>query len=587
MGIAHFLLLRPRGAALALLLLLACSPARGGNVTYPFNASDGGWTVTGTGAALEKPWTWQKGPSSSAGGWQSFLGANDSPGSGTYLQSPCLEIDDVDGQYVRVDISHRFNFSQPFSFQDLGAGIPNALGQVQYRVDAGSGWGNWLGVPTAVFKTTSGNIPPTYPTSGTLAPPLIPTATYPVASATTVNLQAWAGTTPDFATGKHQPSEFTLDFASFGLAPKNEIQFRFLMAPQAAPTNGLNLDSENDKVRLNWEINKVQIDGVLECPEPGTLALAATGLIAGLGYAARRRRLRRALAGAIVLAALAGIHGSASAEITSTFNFNLTSGSFTASPQGIYSTPPITQRWTYRVAGPNSDPYLSGTSTLPTWNVRSSPVSGTAVATGNYLTSPLIQLGATVDQFILRVAQRYRLPGNGASVPIDVGQITYSIDGAVFLPLAANQWKSGTVDASLQPYVTPSNWSSLAVPTFVPGVGSTPPVYLLKDGGASFTGETAGFDAGNFAGSETLTVKFPQATQTVEFRFANVNLGNNCGINGGWDLAFVEATFIEAPEPGAFALAAVGGVLSSLGWIGRGCRGRWRRSITSDPPARA
>ena len=68
-----------------MLLLLACSPARGGNVTYPFNASDGGWEVTGTGAALEKPWTWQKGPSSSEGGWQSFLGANDSPGSGTYL----------------------------------------------------------------------------------------------------------------------------------------------------------------------------------------------------------------------------------------------------------------------------------------------------------------------------------------------------------------------------------------------------------------------------------------------------------------------------------------------------------------------
>ncbi|NBW97383.1 MAG: hypothetical protein EBR28_11810 [Planctomycetia bacterium] len=218
--------------------------------------------------------------------------------------------------------------------------------------------------------------------------------------------------------------------------------------------------------------------------------------------------------------------------------------------------------------------------------MRSSPVSGTAVATGNYLTSPLIQLGATVDQFILRFAHRYRLPGNGSGLPIDVGQVTYSIDGAVFLPLAPSDWKSsGPVDPSLQPYVSPSNWSSVAVPTFVPGAGSTPPVYLLTNGGASFTGDSAGFDAGNFAGSESLTVKFPQATQTVEFRFANVNLGNNCGINGGWDLRFVEATFIEAPEPGGFVLAAVGGALSLLGWMRRGHRGFGR--ITSGPPGRA
>lgn len=290
---------------------------------------------------------------------------------------------------------------------------------------------------------------------------------------------------------------------------------------------------------------------------------------------------------AFALVTLACIPGSASAEITSTFNFNISSGSFTASPQGIYTKPPITQQWTYRVAGPNSDPYLSGTSTKPTWNVRSSPVSGTAVATGNYLTSPLIQLGATVDQFILRIAHRYRLPGNGSGVPIDAGQVTYSIDNATFQPLLPNQWKSsGAVDATLKPYVTPSNWGSVAVPTFVPGVGSTPSIDLLKNGGASFTGDSAGFDAGNFVGSETLTVKFLQATETVQFRFANVNLGNNCGINGGWDLAFIEASFIQAPEPGSFTLAAVGGVLSVLGWMRRRTHKPGPR-VTNGPPGQA
>ena len=584
MTIAHFL--RLRGAALSL-LLLACPPAYGGNVTYPFNASDGGWIVTGTGT-IEKPWTWQAGPSVKNGGWQSFLGDDDSPGSGTFVESPCLLIDDVGGQYVRVDISHRFNF--PYS--DSG---PNALGQVQYRVDKGLGWGNWLGVPTAVFKTSAGNIPPTYPTIGTLAPPLIPTANYPVSSSTAVNLQAWAGTTNDFRKGDHQPSEFTLDFLSFGLAPNNEIQFRFLMAPQTFSTNEQNEQNGTNGQRLNWEINKVQIDGVLQCPEPGTLALAATGLIAGLGCYVRRRRLPLALGavlqGALILAALTGLHESASADIISTFNFNLNNGGFTASPQGIFTPPPINQRWTYRVAGPIAGvpQYLTGTSTQPTWNVLSSPVSGTSVATGNYLTSPLIQItDPALDAFSLQIAHRYRLPANGSSLPVDAGQITYSIDGAAFLPIVPSSWKqSGAVDALLQPYVTPSNWGSVAVPTFVPGVGSTPSVYLLANGGASFTGETAGFDAGNFAGSETANIAFPLGSSTIKFRFANVNLGNNCGINGGWDLAFVEARFIAAPEPGGFALAAAGGALSLLGWIGRGFRKKWSRHITSGPPDRA
>lgn len=337
-------------------------------------------------------------------------------------------------------------------------------------------------------------------------------------------------------------------------------------------------------------------DGVEQDPRPEAARGAPASAEPGArGCHGRKRRRGAALTAAIGLAMTIGICESTRAGITTTFAFNLGSGGFTTSPQGIYTPPAINDRWTYRVAGPKAGtpPFMTGSNTQPTWNVLSSPVSGTAVATGNHLTSPVIQLDATVDQFILRVAHRYRFPADGSVVnrvtlPQAAGQIEYSLDRQPFLPLGPGDWKqAGPVDVSLQPHVTRTNWGSLSVPTFVPGVGSTPPIYLLANGGASFTGETNGFDAGNFAGSETRSIAFPGGTKTVEFRFTNVNLGNSCGINGGWDVSFLEATFIEAPEPGGFALAVTGGVAAACGCIARRPRQARRGGATSGPPGRA
>lgn len=257
-------------------------PAIAGNVLYNFNSTNGnqgGWTATVDGT-VSQPWAWNLQSSSQGGGWQAFTGT-DSANSGSYLVSPCLEIsqNSQSEKYVNVNISHRFDF--PLS----GTNGPNTLGQVQFRVDptgSGTAFGNWTGVPTQYFVQPNGSPPP-----GNYAPNYGPTGLFSplIASSGTNDVQAWSGTTLDFATGNHQPSEFTLFFSDFGLADGYDLQLRFLMATNQA-TSGTNT--------LNWEVNSVQIKGVTECvvPEPAGIALATTGLIAGVGWYSRRRRRR-------------------------------------------------------------------------------------------------------------------------------------------------------------------------------------------------------------------------------------------------------------------------------------------------------
>ncbi|MCE9630154.1 MAG: hypothetical protein K8S94_05460 [Planctomycetia bacterium] len=121
-----------------------------GNVLSNFNVSDEGWTVTSDVlVAPQVPWTWTPGPSVNQGGWQAWRG-NDATGSGTHLVSPCLEVDNVDGSSVRMDIRHRFDFSGTASNPLL------ALGQVQDSINDGP----WQGIRTRGFLATSEKIPP-------------------------------------------------------------------------------------------------------------------------------------------------------------------------------------------------------------------------------------------------------------------------------------------------------------------------------------------------------------------------------------------------------------------------------------------
>jgi len=268
------------GICLALsAVLFPAAPARAGNVNFPFNSASGGWTVVNSGSIPPtSQWEWTPdSPSSTEGGWHIRRGP-ELPGTGSYLVSPCFFVDGNDGEdkknSVYFEVFHRF------SFGDSGTGeLPWALGQVQYRINAG----DWLGIRTEDFVTTNDHVVPNYVSP---PPPFINSTNEPPPGGYAVN--AWDGFTKDFGVKDHQPSAFELSFGSggpytFGIG--DEIEFRFLMGTQIS-----NLDMPPELV---WELNSVQIKGVTLCPEPGGVGRATVGVLAGLGWRVRRRFIPR------------------------------------------------------------------------------------------------------------------------------------------------------------------------------------------------------------------------------------------------------------------------------------------------------
>lgn len=264
------------GLCLALtLFVVPVRPASAGNVNYPFNSIDGGWTVVNSGSIPPtSQWEWTAdSPSSTEGGWHVRRGSED-VGTGSYLVSPCFLVDGNHGDdkknSVYFEVFHRFRFG------DAGAGeSPWALGQVQYRINGG----DWLGIRTADFVSTSGHVVPSYVSP---QPPFISTTNEPPPGGYLVN--AWDGYTTDFGEKDHEPSAFELDYGAggdytFGIG--DEVEFRFLMGTQIPLVD---LPPE-----LVWELNSVQIKGVVLCPEPGGIGLATVGVLAGLGWRMRRR----------------------------------------------------------------------------------------------------------------------------------------------------------------------------------------------------------------------------------------------------------------------------------------------------------
>lgn len=155
----------------------------------------------------------------------------------------------------------------------------------------------------------------------------------------------------------------------------------------------------------------------------------------------------------------------------------------------------------------------------------------------------------------------------GYQLPVDAGQFTYSINGNVFLPVTKSDWKtSGTLPAAIAGLVQAPGWT---VPQFVPGavpVMSLPP---LINGGATFTGLSTGFSSGWFVASQAFEVDVPATTTTLQFRLTNMNLGQKCGLDSGWEVRFAQADLIFAPEPAGGTIAALNAVFLAAGWIGR------------------
>lgn len=273
-----------RAVVLAAAAGIAAGTASAGNITYSFNANPGaGWSVSdalGISGTAPSAWEWTAGPSVDEGGWHARYGA-EAAGTATVLESPYFQVDGVGQDYVRMEILDRYNFPTSGTSPVTA---DQALGQVQFSINNGP----WLGIRTADFNSDANHH---YPTFANPPSPLLDSTTEPTGGPWPV--EAFAGTTPDFAAGKHHDATFTLSFppdGTYSFGPGDWLRFRFVMAidvpgsPTAAP--------------INWEINKLQIDGIsaVVVPEPGAVTLAGLGIAVGGVACVRRRRAARATA---------------------------------------------------------------------------------------------------------------------------------------------------------------------------------------------------------------------------------------------------------------------------------------------------
>jgi hypothetical protein len=210
------------------------------------------------------------------------------------------------------------------------------------------------------------------------------------------------------------------------------------------------------------------------------------------------------------------------------------------------------------------------------WEVNWSPVSGPLVATGNYLTSPLLDPagpleGQPVDAFRISFAHKFNF-SSSLTVPPAAGQVVYSINGGPYTPLPVAAWSTGNVTTP-EPFFGPSPlWptyvgqTTLVVPGYTPPTGIYSDLFPLINGGASFTGVTPGYSAtgGTYVPSVAV-LNFPlQVITDFRVRLINANLGSNCPADAGWDVRYLQVDF-AAPEPGSFLLAAVG-ISGALGY---------------------
>jgi hypothetical protein len=231
---------------------------------------------------------------------------------------------------------------------------------------------------------------------------------------------------------------------------------------------------------------------------------------------------------AAMLVVVGGLWRPADAQVV-TWDFTSTSGSWTQQNVAQVGPPPVKPKWEYGAT------VLSGTR----WSVS----SGNTPATGNYLTSPLIKLDVPADKFTFTMAHRYRFKSDddddddddhddekskrfksdddekSKPIPLEAGQLEYSLDGAKFLPVFDTDWvTSGIVSGNVSPFVNYANW---VPPMYIPGANEFP---LIQDG-ASFVGSSPSLPS--WVGSQTQTVDFPGATTTLQFRLTHANLGGD------------------------------------------------------------
>ena len=246
--------------------------------------------------------------------------------------------------------------------------------------------------------------------------------------------------------------------------------------------------------------------------------------------------------------------------------FDFADGPLGWTPQPVGRTsalPPTTngRRWTHATGQ---------------WEVNWSPVSGPLVATGNYLTSPLLDPagpleGQPVDAFRISFAHKFNF-SSSSTVPPAAGQVVYSINGGPYTPLPLAAWSTGNVNIP-EPLFGPNPlWptyvgqTELVVPGYTPPTGSYSNLFPLVNGGASFIGVTPGYSntGGTYVPSVAVLDIPLQVITDFRVRLINANLGSSCPADAGWDVRYLQVDF-AAPEPGSIVLAAAG-IAAAAGW---------------------
>jgi hypothetical protein len=299
--------------AVVMACAIAALPARAGSTSWNFQTGNGGWIATGTwfpfGPDPDYQWKWVTSSTVSGGTSPHWAvraqGVSPSLPSASFLTSPTFSTlvsstaGLVPAQNVRISLAHDF-----FLLAGTTNGIPTTLGQLQLRLNPtnGNGNGSWLSLPLSAF-TNGGSVlindslfGPSPFKSGSNTVQLVDQSAFVAPNYVTPTgagalpyvspgMAAFTGSSPGWPTA-YVPSQAFLTGSS--LVPPGGIssmQLRLTnlnLAANCAPTDG-------------WNVRFVQVDYLDEepippVPEPGTLALGATGLAAALAAGVLRRR---------------------------------------------------------------------------------------------------------------------------------------------------------------------------------------------------------------------------------------------------------------------------------------------------------
>lgn len=350
-----------------------------------------------------------------------------------------------------------------------------------------------------------------------------------------------------------------IDFAIYkdgDISPVGNLDGRFLVKDSATFTfSGLTGFTEADISPIAMFGLGTKPDSVITVPEPGTLALTATGLLTG-GLGLLRRRIKRPRVPTFVAMMLA---------------LSVFCGSLRATPfDATYDFANGPQGWTsHNTSADGFDYTRKWTWGGGTWNVEPTPVFSSEDWVANNLTSPRISIDPQTDALQLTVIHRYRFPTNiKTGGPVVAGQLVYRFGDSnnPFLPFAPSDFASGPVAPEFQSLTPYPTW--VGTDDIAPGSLNPP---LVATGGL-WKGESPGFASGQFVASQVLLEGLVPGEE-IEFRFINANLGLEC-TGGRWEIASVDVRGLLVPEPTSLTLAATGSGIVAMGWLRR--RG-WRR----------